>query len=303
MRVFVTGGTGYVGSGLLPALLEQGHEVTCLVRKSGTLPPAAVGHPSVRTVAGDLLTPASYAGAVAECDAVIHLVGIIREAPAKGVTFDNIHVRGTKELLEACREARFAEQGKRFIHMSALGARAGASTDYFRTKWEAEQLVRGSGIPYVIFRPSVIFGPGDEFVNQLAGLVRLPVTPVIGDGRYRLQPVALRTVADVFVKALEHSGVNTAWDAGGPEQLAYNDLLREIAAAMGRSRVRLLHQPLWLMRPVIRALERFPFFPITTNQLAMLLEENICREGTPFYEAFQTKPVRFADGIREYLRA
>lgn len=301
MRVFVTGGTGYVGSGLLPALLEQGHEVTCLVRRTGSRLPPALSHPSVRVVAGELLKPETYREALTECDAVIHLVGIIREAPGRGVTFDNVHVRGTKALIGACVEAQFGEKGKRFVHMSALGAKPGASTGYFRTKWEAEELLRASGLPYVIFRPSVIFGPGDEFVNMLAELVKLPITPVIGSGRYRLQPVSLRTVADVLAKALVHERVNTAWDVGGPEQLAYNDLLREIGSAMHRS-VRLLHQPLWLMRPVIHTMERFPFFPITSTQLAMLLEENICREGTPFYEAYETAPIRFADGIREYIK-
>lgn len=315
MRVFVTGASGYVGTAVVAALLEREAEVVCLMRKGSRLrgPSAASG--DVRIVYGDLLEPAAYRDALRGVDAVIHLVGIIRESPSRGVTFDRLHVEGTRRLLEACAEAGFRTPaagreshqgngagGKRFIHMSALGARPGASTDYFRSKQTAEELVRGSGIPYVIFRPSVIFGPGDEFVNMLAGLVRLPLTPVIGDGRYRMQPVSLRTVADVFAKAVDAPPVNVAYDVGGPEQLAYNDMLREIGAALGRRRVRLAHAPLALMKPVVRAFERLPFFPITTNQLAMLLEENICREGTPFYADYDTPPIRFADGIREYLR-
>jgi len=185
--------------------------------------------------------------------------------------------------------------------MSALGARPGATTGYFRSKWAAEEIVRASGMTHVVFRPSVIFGPDDAFVNMLAGLARLPLTPVIGDGRYRMQPVSLRTVADVFVKALTYAPIDIAFDVGGPEQLAYNDMLREIGDAVGR-RVRLAHAPLWLMKPAVRAFERLPFFPVTTTQLAMLLEENICREGTPLYAAYDTPPIRFADGIREYLR-
>lgn len=298
MRIFVTGATGYVGSAVITALLDRGFEVTCLVRKGSKLPEAAAL--SARTVEGDLLDPLSYRFALAGCDAVIHLVGIIREAPSKGVTFERLHVKGTRVLVDACVDEGYVQDGKRFIHMSALGARPAAATDYFRSKWAAEEIVRASDLRSVVFRPSVIFGPNDDFVNMLAGLARLPLTPVIGDGRYRMQPVSLHTVADVMAKALTYEPVDVAFDIGGPEQLAYNDMLREIGAAMGRS-VRLAHAPLWLMQPVVRIMERFPLFPITTNQLTMLLEENICRQGTPFYDAYRTPPIRFADGIREYL--
>ncbi|HZG55301.1 complex I NDUFA9 subunit family protein [Paenibacillus sp.] len=300
MRVFVTGGTGYIGSAVVEALEKEGHETIGLVRK-GSARRGPLARRGMRTVEGDLLAPETYRSALAEADAVIHLVGIIREAPSRDLTFDRVHVEGTRALVDACVAAGFAEAGKRFVHMSALGARPAATTAYFRTKWAAEELLRNSGLTHVIFRPSVVFGPDDAFVNMLAGLVRAPLTPVIGDGRYRMQPVSLRTVADVFVKALTYDPVDVAFDVGGPEQLPYNDMLREIGDALQR-RVRLAHVPLALMKPVVAAMERFPFFPITTNQLTMLLEENICRSGTPFYDAYGTPPIRFADGIREYLR-
>jgi len=303
MRIFVTGASGYIGSAIVERLLEDGHEVLCLVRDAARLRVAAAASSRVRAVIGDLLDPASYRSALREADAVIHLVGIIRERPSAGISFERLHELGTRLLVDACVEAGFAADGRRrFIHMSALGSRPAASTAYFRTKWAAEETVRGSGMPHVIFRPSVVFGPGDEFVNMLAGLVRAPLTPVLGDGRYRMQPVALRTVADVFAKAAAGAGpANAAYDVGGPEQLAYNELLRVIGVALGR-RVRLVHAPLPLMKPIVRAMERFPWFPVTTNQLTMLLEENICREGTPFYGVYDPPVVRFADGIREYLR-
>ena len=296
MRVFVTGAAGYVGTAVVKELLERGHEAICLVRDKA-LQLDCADDPRVEVVRGDLLNPGTYREALADADAVIHLVGIIREKPSAGVTFDRVHVEGTRRLLEACKDAQFPAAGKRFVHMSALGSRPNAPTEYFRTKWAAEELVRGSGMPYVIFRPSVIFGPGDEFVNMLAGLVRLPLTPVIGDGEYRMQPVSLATVADLFVKALTHPQTNTAWDVGGPDRLTFNEMLRAIGAAHGRPRVRLVHMPLPLMKPAVRLFERLPFFPITTNQLAMLLDENICRRGTPFYDAFDTPPIPFAAGI------
>jgi uncharacterized protein YbjT (DUF2867 family) len=296
MRVFVTGASGYVGSAIVSELLQQGYEVTALVRNGST-----ISAPSIRAIEGDLLRPQTYEAALADCDAVIHLVGIIREQPSGDITFDRLHVQGTRAIVEACQRVGFIEGNRRFIHMSALGARSGATTGYFRTKWEAENVVRDSGLTHLIFRPSVIFGPQDEFVNMLAGLVNLPLTPVIGDGKYRLQPVSLYTVAELFVKAVNAGPTNAAFDVGGPEQISYNEMLREIGRAVGRN-VTLAHAPLALMRPIVQMMDRFPFFPITMNQLTMLLEENICREGTPFYDTFGLQPIRFAEGIREYLK-
>ena len=293
MRIFLTGATGYVGSKILAVLLEQGHEVVCLSRTNRT-------SGSGQLVIGDLLQPETYAESLRQCDAVIHLVGIIREQPSRNITYDRIHVQGTQTLVNACIAAGFVESGKRFIHMSALGASAKSASTYFTTKWQAEEIIRKSGLTHVIFRPSIIFGPNDEFVNMLAGLVKMPITPVIGDGRYRMQPVSLHTVAEIFVKALSMGPVNEAFNVGGPEQITYNDMLIEIGHALRRN-VRLVHLPLWFMRPVITVMERFPFFPITTNQLTMLLEENICRDGTPFADIYQIQPVRFREGIRQYL--
>jgi nucleoside-diphosphate-sugar epimerase len=293
MRIFLTGATGYVGSKILAVLLEQGHEVVCLSRTNRT-------SGSGQRIIGDLLQPETYAESLKQCDAVIHLVGIIREQPSRNITYDQIHVQGTQMLVNACIAAGFVEGGKRFIHMSALGASAESASTYFTTKWQAEEIIRTSGLTHIIFRPSIIFGPNDEFVNMLAGLVKMPMTPVIGDGRYRMQPVSLRTVAEIFVKALSIGPVNVAFNVGGPEQITYNDMLIEIGRALRRN-VHLVHLPLWFMRPIITVMERFPFFPITTNQLTMLLEENICRDGTPFAEIYEVQPVRFREGIREYL--
>lgn len=301
MRVFLTGSTGFVGRGLLSALADCGHEVVCLVRPGSEArwrPDLAWSNRVVR-VPGDLFDETSLIRAMEGCDAVVHLVGIIRERPAKGVTFDRIHVDGTRRIVAAARQTGV----HRLVHMSALGARPGAASPYHRTKHEAEQAVMTSGIPWTIFRPSVIFGPGDEFVNMLAQLVRLPVTPVIGDGSYRLQPVSRRTVADVFVQALtREEAIGRVFEAGGPEALPYTRILDEIGRALGKPRVRKAHIPLSLMKPAVRMMEGFPFFPITGAQLTMLLEENVCQDAEELYQTFDTPKIPFAEGIREYLR-
>jgi len=297
MRVFLTGATGFVGKGILEKLREKGHRAVCLIRfgSEGKKQPGS----HTTDVTGDLFDRESLAKAMAGCDAVIHLVGIIREQPGKGVTFERIHVEGTRNVVEAAKQAGIS----RFVHMSALGAREKATSAYHRTKYEAEQLVQASGIPYVIFRPSVIFGPGDEFVNMLADLVKLPVTPVLGTGAYPLQPVACETVADVFVQALSlPAATNRIYETGGPEVITYGQILDSIGAALGKKNVRKIHIPLSLMKPAVQLMEGFSFFPITHTQLTMLLEGNACQDGQSLYTTFDTPPVDFRQGISTYLR-
>lgn len=298
MKVLLTGSTGFVGRGILAQLIDAGYEPVCLVRP-GSEPKLKLTAPGkIRLVPGDLFDQQSLANALQDCDAVIHLVGIIRENRGKGNTFPRIHINGTQNLLEAAKKAKVMH----FIHMSALGARANATSPYHQTKYEAEQLVVHSGIPYTIFRPSVIFGPDDEFVNMLAGLVRLPVTPVLGDGSYRLQPVSRQTVAEVFTEALSNSkAIKETFDVGGPEQLRYTELLDQIGQALHKEKVRKIHLPLALMKPVINLMEGFPFFPITNTQLTMLLEENICTDNEKLYRTFSTEKIPFYEGISTYL--
>lgn len=299
MKVFVTGGTGFVGKGILARLHEEGHHAVCLVRpgSEGKITRSHNGH--ITEVVSDLFDTVSLANAMEGCDAVIHLVGIIREQPKKGVTFPRLHVDATKHVLEAAKRCGI----QRFVHMSALGAREQATSPYHQTKHAAEELVRGSGIPHVIFRPSVIFGPGDEFVNMLADLVKLPVTPVIGDGSYPLQPVARETVADVFVQALSHPGAtNRIYETGGPEPVTYSQILDDIGEALGKHRVRKMHIPLALMKPVVNTMEGFAFFPLTNTQLTMLLEGNACQDASILYQTFNTPQIPFRQGIKTYVR-
>jgi len=300
MKVFLTGASGFVGKGMVARLQASGYHTVCLTR-----PGSAGRHdleknsPLITEASGDLLDPHSLAQAMEGCDAIIHLVGIIREQSGKGVTFQRIHVEGTRNVLEAAKKAGVS----RFIHMSALGSRENATSAYHRSKYEAEQLVQASGIPYVIFRPSVIFGPGDEFVNMLADLVRLPVTPVIGNGSYPLQPVARETVADVFVQALTlPASTNQIYETGGPAPLTYGQILDAIGEAIGKKSVRKLHIPLGLMKPVVNLMEGFSFFPITNTQLTMLLEGNACNDGKLLYDTFPTAKITFQEGIATYLR-
>src|SRR6266850_7183689 len=210
-HVFVTGATGFVGHALLHQLCAAGYMVRCLVRHGSEGRLRGLG--AIARIEGDVLTRHGLAEDMAGCDAVIHLVGIIREQRAAGVTFERVHVEGTRNVLEAARAAGV----QRYLHMSALGTRPGAASRYHQTKWAAEEAVRASGLAWTIFRPSIIYGRGDGFVTLLASMVRrLPIVPVIGSGRARLQPVPVELVAEAFARSIRMATTEKhAFDVAG----------------------------------------------------------------------------------------
>lgn len=297
MKVFVTGGTGFVGGAVLRQLTGAGHTVRVLVRPGSERKLEALQ--GVEIHRGDASDPASVQGAMTGCEAVIHLIGIIREFPSKGVTFARLHVEATRNIM-----AEAQRQGiRRYLHMSANGARAGTSSGYFDSKWQAEELVRASGLAWTIFRPSLIHGAGDQFINMLAKLVRLlPVVPVIGNGQYRLAPVFVGDVAEAFNKALQvEAAVGQSYPCCGPEVYTYDQLLDLIGAALGRKRVYKLHQPVALVRPAVSLFEAFSFFPITGDQLAMLLEGNVC-DHNDWTDLLAVAPVPLPVAMGSYLK-
>jgi uncharacterized protein YbjT (DUF2867 family) len=232
------------------------------------------------------------------CDAVVHLVGIIHERPAIGSTFERFHVLGTQNIVDGAAAAG----ARRLVHMSALGARPGARSRYHQTKWAAEEAVRSSPVPWTIFRPSIIYGRGDEFITMLRSMLeRLPIVPVIGSGRQRLQPVPVEQVAQGFARALTlEATVKHSYDVGGPDAVSMVDLVDAIAKAMGRRRPLKAHIPTRLVRPVTQALYRLPGFPLTPDQLLMLEEDNIC-DPSAFFSTFGLTPVPLGSGLRAML--
>ena len=292
MKVLIVGGTGFVGGHMVRELLGRGHTLRLLVHRRGVSLDR-----QVEQVEGDIASSEGIQGAGEGCDAVINLVGIIREFPGRQVTFRRLHIDATANALKEARRAGI----RRYLQMSALGTRPEAVSAYHRTKWEAEQLVRKSGLEWTIFRPSLIFGPKDAFVNMLAAQLRLaPVMPVIGSGTYRLQPIHGDDVARCFVQALEMSEtIGQTYGLCGSEAMSYVDLIDAIAVAMGRRAPLKPRAPLGLMRLIIPIMQGIPQFPITMDQLQMLLEESIC-DGA-WRSVFGFEPRRFAEGIAEYL--
>lgn len=296
MKVFVTGGTGYVGSQIIQDLLNAGHEVTALVRE-GSESKLSADPDRIEIVKGDALEQESFSGALADCDAVIHLIAIIREFPQKGITFEKMNFETTKNVLEAARKHSIS----RFVYMSALGAKHDSKSSYFTTKAASEDLVKESGIDYTIFRPSIIHGPDDEFINYFAGIMRtFHVIPIIGAGRYRMQPIHLRNVSQAFVQSLTSVvAVNKTYEIAGPDRYPYRDMMGTIKGATGTWAIP-MYQPKLLMVILAKLFQHFAFFPVTEAQIIMLYDENIT-EDNRIWEDFDIEPIGFEEGLREYL--
>lgn len=302
MKVLVTGATGFVGREIVSQLHETGHSIYILARnRNSPRVLEAVSRYGAETHAGDLLDAASLSGAVNGMDAVIHLVGIIAEVGES--TFENIHTRGTAHIVSAAQQAGV----RRFVHMSALGTRPNAASRYHQTKWAAEELVRHSGLDFTIFRPSLIYGPQDQFINLFARLIRLsPVVPLIGSPQARFQPVAVEAVAAAFTRSLaEPHSIGQTYALCGPEALTLSEIVDRILAVLHRRRLK-LQVPLGLARcqAVLlelvfrRWLRTAP--PLNRDQLVMLQEDNV-GDPRPANELFGLVPTPFQEGIAKYL--
>ena len=275
MKVFLTGSTGFVGKEVLKKLVEKGHNVVALARdKSKTL-----DLDNVIYVYGDILKPETYEKYLRECDAVIHLVGIIKEYPDKGVTFEKMHFEATKNIVDIASKYSI----KRFVHMSANGTRQDAVSNYHKTKYMAEEYVKSKIKNYTIFRPSVIYGPGDIFINMLNRFMKLtPFFSYFGDGSYKMQPVSVFEVAELFVNALTNeNSLAKTYSVCGNKVLTYKQILKLIMAVTKR-RVLLFSVPEFIISALVKLFGKTTWFPITIDQFIMLVEGNTCDDDSCF---------------------
>ena len=304
MKTAIIGGTGFVGSYIVDALLDAGHEPHVLVRSGSEAKLHRAGECKVTT--GDLESPDAVDALVSGCDAVIYNVGILREFPGKGITFEALQYRGAKTVAEAAKRAGV----RRFLLMSANGIDS-AQTPYQTTKLKAEAMIRDSGLDYTIFRPSVIFGDPRgtmEFATQLyRDMVRVPV-PAVGfhtglspaHGEVLMSPVHVRDVADAFVNALsDESTVGKCFVLGGPEVVSWPQMLQRIAEAVGKKKL-ILPMPIGFMKFGATLLDWLPFFPVTKDQLTMLADGNTA-EPDDLVSLIGREPREFSPGNLGYL--
>ena len=233
--ILVTGGTGFVGEEVVRELLARGYRVRLLVRHS--LPSSLKDRLGIEIIRGDVLKPETLPAAMAGVQAVIHLIGIIAETSR--VTFEQAHIDATRHVVDAAKQAGVT----RYIQMSAEGTRAEAISRYHRTKWEAEELVRRSGLDWTIFRPSLIYGydERDRLLNLLRRVLSWPLDffqlytfPLLDDGRALVQPVSVCEVAHCFAGAVaKEEAIGQTYDLVGPTALSWRAMVTKMAVALG----------------------------------------------------------------------
>jgi NADH dehydrogenase len=287
-RLLITGGTGFVGSHIRPLMTDR--ELRLLVRD----PSSARDTGPAELARGDVLDPGSLDKAMDGVDTVIHLVAIIEESGDQ--TFDRVIRQGTEHVVAAAGRAGV----RRFIHMSALGARPDPSFPYLNAKWGAEKAVRGSGLDWTIFRPSVIFGPGDGFVTVLANLIRTaPVIPVVGAGGSKFQPIAVGEVAKAYRRAIDDPGtIGQTFELGGGQTYSYEAMLDVIAAHLGKRKPK-VHLPVSLMKAIVALTSPLPKAmrpPVTKEQLNMLAIDN-CTDQSATADLIGQAPTALRDGL------
>ena len=271
--ILVTGANGFVGRHVVQELAGAGKRVRALVR--GTRGAASLAGIECELATGDITDEAALTAAATGCDAVVHLAAIIHGRPAD---FERVIAGGARNVVAAARVAGVP----RIVHMSALGVgeETKDTVPYYRAKWAAERTVSECGIPHAILRPSFIFGSDGGALPRFLRIARLaPVTPVVGTGLQRLQPIWIGDVARAFRMALELAGPTLTAELGGPDVVDWNELWRRLKQALGTQRPA-IHLPFWLMRPPALLLERLPTPPVTRDQLTMLsLGDNVVGDG------------------------
>jgi len=296
MRVFLTGASGFVGSHMLARLLRDKHMVRGLVRRRGSLSPPQTSQQTLEEIEGDI-NSVNLASSLADCDAVINLVGIIYERGTD--TFERVHHQGTINLVAAAKQNGV----KRFVQMSALGARPAKATAYHVTKFAAEEEVRNSGIPSVVLRPSLIVGPGSAFVQQMVDVMRAApfVRPVPGTGKYRFRPVHLDDVIECFAQSLSNPGATgQAIDLVGAEELTLDEIGDEITAVLG-IRKPVVHVPMPFMNAAAAFFSLLPIVPPVTSVQLRMLEEGSTADAGAMKRIFGIEPAGFREGLRRYL--
>ena len=300
--VTIYGGSGFVGRHVVRAIAQTGARMRVAVRRpelAGHLQPlGSVGQ--ISPVQANVRFPDSLVAAAEGADAVINLVGIL--FPTGKQTFKSVQDEGARNVAEAAKAAG----ARAMVHVSAIGADQNSPSVYGRSKAAGEAAVMGAFPQAVIFRPSVVFGPEDDFFNRFAGLARIaPVLPLIGGGHTKFQPVFVGDVAKAMVAALTGSAAaREPFELGGPEILTMRDVMSRVLDYTMRKRV-LVPVPFWLAKLQAAFLQLLPKPPLTIDQVRLLESDNVVSAAAikagRTLEGLEIEPVAVASVVPDYL--
>lgn len=267
MVITIVGASGFVGSHCVPHLAAQGHTVRAVSRSGGSRAAA-----NVQPMRGDVETGAGLDEALAGADAVVHLVAIPREG--KGGTFEEVNVRGVRRVVEAAKRNGV----RRIVHLSAMGVTDDPRLRYLSSKCRGEQIVRESGLEWVVLRPSLLFGNGDGFFNIVKttltwwspGIVAIP-----GDGQARFQPLSVDDLAIAVEASLTDAGrTGRVYELGGPDHVTYREIVDRVARVTGKRRLK-VNVPVLLISALTVVTDRLlPIFPVSHDQIGSLGRPN-----------------------------
>lgn len=294
--IVVDGATGYLGSHLVSTLIQRGYRVRCLVRSMISMDSVE----SIEIIEVDYskeIDPALLSGA----RALVHLIGSI--APRKGESLNGLHRGITARVVNAAVAAAVPPQ--KIVQVTALGSSADAPSEYHRTKWLAEEVVRASAIPYVILRPSLILGRlvgerDSKLVQRLLTFImRKPFVPLVRGGASRIQPIFVQDVVDAIVSAIERSGDSATIELGGGKVLKMKELVDALASRAGK-RARILPLDPGLARGIATLAEKLQEVPVLSeDQVVLSLSDNIC-QANGFASLVGRDPTELNEAIDSY---
>ena len=290
MRILVTGGTGFIGRNLVQELDDRDHDVTALARDPGSadLPDG------VETAMGDVTAYESMEDAFADQDVVVNLVALSPLfEPAGGLSHMSVHLRGTQNVVKA---AEAHDVGK-IIQMSALGADPSGPTSYLRAKGQAEEVVKNANSRWTVFRPSVVFGDGGEFVSFTKKLTPPYLAPLPGGGKTRFQPIWVGDLVPMLADAVEERHDGETYEIGGPEVLTLADVAKLARRAEGQS-VTVVPVPMSLAGAGLKVAGALPGVPMGADQFRSLELDNTVTDND--VESFGVAPEDLKT-LREYL--
>ena len=306
MKIAVFGGTGFVGSYIIDNLIESQYTPRVLVREQSKK--KIISADKCDVVIGDIFDEEAIREVISGVDAVVYTIGLIREFPSLGVTFEKLHFEGAVKCMDLTSEAGV----KRFILMSANGV-CPDGTGYQKTKWMSEQYLKNTDLDWTIFRPSTIFGNprGEgrpEFFTQLkSDLIDLPLPAPLfhqgllpfNAGSFLMSPIHIKDVAQFFVKSIKEEKYYGQVFELGNENHTWKEMLKMLTAALNKNKL-MIPAPIGPVMAVASVLDRFSWFPATKDQLTMLAEGNTC-DSSKLFADFEIEPTPLNPDNLSYL--
>ncbi len=293
MKILVAGGTGFLGSTIVDALLFADMEV-------GVLSRSRPANSRVSWVQGDVTDPTRLDEKLRGWQVVIDAVQLPNypmENPRKGLTFERIDLGGTINLVDAAKAAGV----NHFVGLSGNGAAEDAPYHWLRFKWQEEQHIIQSGVPYTIFRPSWVYGEQDVSLNRFLGFARfLPFVPIIGNGKTRISPIFVGDAAAYIANAAMQAPKNRIFELAGPQELTMDEIVKTALRVQGKKRL-LLHHPVWFMKIVAGVAQFLPGRPLTPDAMDFVTMEGTA-DNTEVVEAFNIPMKTLEEGVSTYLR-